>query len=103
MEDADMLSVSFLTPRVSIDQHRQREDRPTRTSENSSWIGSLVSSRHKLQQASLSLAILMDGELSVVGGHSLCREAARCNLGSPVASTSLADSIFFGWSLLSTS
>jgi len=29
----------------------------------------------------------MDGELSVVGGHSLQREAARGNLGSPVAST----------------
>jgi len=34
----------------------------------------------------------MDGELSVVGGHSLAgREAARGNLGSPVASIRLTD------------
>src|SRR6266487_670892 len=52
----------------------QREDRPIRTNENSSWIGSLASSRHKLQQASSSLVILMDGEPSVVGGHSLLTE-----------------------------
>ena len=75
---------------VRVFQLPQRANRPIRTSEHSSWIGSLVSSRHKLQQASSSLSILMDGELSVVGGHSLCREAIRCNLGSPVVSISLA-------------
>jgi hypothetical protein len=74
----------------------QRANRPIRTSEHSSWIGSLVSSRHKLQQASSSLTILMDGELSVVGGHSLCREAIRCNLGSPVVSISLAHPLLLG-------
>jgi len=45
----------------------------------------------------------MDGELSVVGGHSLsAREAARRNLGSPVAPISLADLLFFRKDLLST-
>src|SRR6266699_1779394 len=45
----------------------------------------------------------MDGELSVVGGHFLsAREAARRNLGSPVASISLTDLLFFREDLLST-
>ncbi len=45
----------------------------------------------------------MDGELSVVGGHSLsAREAARRNLGSPVASISLAGLLFFREDLLPT-
>ena len=87
---------------VNLSRLPQRGNRPIRTSEHSLWIGSLVSSRHQLQQASSSLAILMDGELSVVGGHSLGREAIRYNLGSPVVSISLAHPLLLGGSLLST-
>ncbi|MFL5627403.1 MAG: hypothetical protein ACJ788_17645, partial [Ktedonobacteraceae bacterium] len=43
---------------------------PVRTSENSSGIGSLLGAGLVLQQASSSLAILMDGGPSIQGGHS---------------------------------
>ena len=90
--------VSALPPHtnVRVSQLSQRGNRPVRTSEHSLWIGSLPSFGQVLQQASWSLTILMDGELSVVGGHSLCREALRCNLGSPVVSISLAHPFLLG-------
>jgi len=45
------------------------EDRPVRTSENSCRIGSLPSPCQALQQAPLSLSVLMDGEQSIQGGR----------------------------------
>src|SRR5258708_22992267 len=45
------------------------EDRPVRTSENSSRIGSPPSACQGLQQAQWSLPVLMDGEQSIQGGH----------------------------------
>ncbi|HKF36305.1 MAG TPA: hypothetical protein VKB35_05340, partial [Ktedonobacteraceae bacterium] len=45
------------------------DDRPVRTSENSCRIGSLPGACQVLQQAPLSLAVLMDGEPSTHGGR----------------------------------
>src|SRR5229473_4393265 len=45
------------------------ENRPVRTSENSCRIGSPPSQGQGLQQAPLSLAVLMDGEQSTHGGR----------------------------------
>src|SRR5258708_1091389 len=45
------------------------ENRPVRTSENSSRIGSPPSQGQGLQQASLSLPVLMDWEQSTQGGR----------------------------------
>src|SRR5207249_3769744 len=65
------------------------EDRPVRTSENSSWIGSPPSACQGLQQAPLSLAVLMDGEPSTEARSlSVSKRAACYDKGSPVASTS---------------
>jgi hypothetical protein len=71
------------------------EHRPRRINGNSSRIGSPPNTSRRLQQAQWSLPILMDGEPSVGGGHPLfASEAACCNDGSPVASTSGAEATF---------
>src|SRR5260370_8609013 len=62
--------------------HLNGEDRPVRTSENSHRIGSLPSACQVLQQAPLSLAVLMDGEQSIHGGRSLFPNAPHV---SPIA------------------
>ncbi len=56
---------------ASIGTHFNGEDRPLRTSENSCRIGSPPGACQGLQQAPLSLAVLMDGEQSTHGGHGL--------------------------------
>jgi len=62
---------------VSANIRLQRANHLLRTCENSSWIGSLPECVQVLQQAQWSLPILMDGELSVGGGHSLLGRGGR--------------------------
>src|SRR2546426_2210577 len=75
--------------------HFNGENRPVRTSENSYRIGSLPGPCQVLQQAPLSLSVLMDGEQSTEARSLSVSKCAACyDKGSPVASTSIADAIF---------
>src|SRR5947209_7338038 len=79
------------------------EDRPIRTSENSSWIGSPPSSCQGLQQAPWSLPVLMDGEQSPQGGRCPFPNAPHgATKALPLLPSSIADGNFLRCPLLPT-